>query len=139
MREVVRHLLLPCPPCAAIVGEALHPAVAPAPVPEDEYDAALDRALQKALLQEEGLRRRKTEARRLEELLAAGGAQAIPDLPRETDPFALIDALLARSWALRYDDPRQMVALADLAVQQAQSLGASEIGGPRRADVLCRT
>ena len=139
MREVVRHLLLPCPPCAAILGEALHPAVAHEPVPEDEYDAALDRALQKALLQEESLRRRRAEARRLEEILARDGMKAIPDLPRETDPLALIDALLARSWVLRYDDPGQMVQLADLAVKQAQSLDAREIGVLRMTDLLGRT
>jgi len=137
MRDVVRHLLLPCPPCAAILGEALQPAVAREPVPEDEYDAALDRALQKALLQEESLRRRKAEARRLEEILARDSS--VRGLPRETDPLALIDALLARSWALRYDDPRQMVQLAEEAVKQAQSLVAREIGVPQRADLLGRT
>jgi tetratricopeptide (TPR) repeat protein len=138
MREVVRHLLLPCPPCAAVVGVAM-PAAAPEPVPEDEYDAALDRALQKALLYEESLRRRKAEARKVEELLARDGMKAIPDLPWETDPLAMIDALLARSWALRHDDPGKMVQLADMAVKQAQALDACEIGVLQMADVLCRT
>jgi tetratricopeptide (TPR) repeat protein len=139
MREVVRHLLLPCPPCAAMLGEAMHPAIAPPPVPGGGYDAALDRALQKALMQEESLRRRQAEARRLEEILARDGMKAIPYLPMETDTLALIDALLARSWALRHDDPRQMVQLADLAVQQAQGLDSRDSGVLQRTDVLCRT
>jgi len=138
MREVVRHLLLPCPPCAALVAEAMQPMVKPEPISEDKYDGALDRALQKALLHEAGHRRRKMEAERLEEILAQGGMNDIPDLPFETDPLALFDALLARSWALRHDDPAQMVHLADLAVKQAQGLDAGEHGARQVADLLCR-
>lgn len=138
MREVVRHLLLPCPPCAALLAEAMQPVVAPAPVPEDEYDAALDRALQKALLHEGVLRRRKAEARRLEEVFARDGMKAIPDVPWETDPLALYDALLARSWALRHDDPGAMIQFADLALKQAQVLDACEHGVLQVADLQCR-
>lgn len=137
MREIVRHLLLPCPPCAAVVAELMQPAVELEPVPEDEYDAALDRALQKALLREKSLRQRKAEARRLEEILARDGMDAIPSLPG-VDPLALIDALLARSWALRDDDPGKMVQLADLAVKQARALDARDHGPAQVADVLCR-
>jgi tetratricopeptide (TPR) repeat protein len=138
MREVVRHVLLPCPPCAAVIAELMQRAADPEPVPEEEYDAAMDRALQTALLHEQGLRRRKAEAERLEAVLARDGMNAIPDLPFETDPLALIDALLARSWALRHDDPGKMVQFADLAVKQAQALDACELGVPRMNDVMCR-
>ncbi|MFL6199147.1 MAG: hypothetical protein ACJ76J_08225 [Thermoanaerobaculia bacterium] len=138
MREVVRHLLLPCPACAALVAAAMQPLVNPEPIAEDQYDAALDRALQKALLHEKGQRRRRAEAGRLEDILAQDGMDAIPDLPSGTDPLALFDALLARSWALRYDDPAQMVELADLAVKQAQGLDAGEHGARQVNELLCR-
>lgn len=138
MREVVRHLLLPCPPCAAVVAGAMQQMANPDPVPEDDYDAALDRALQTVLGREKSLRQRKAEAERLEAILAQGGPLAVGDLPFDIDPFALIDALLARSWAVRHDKPGEMVQLADLAVKQAQALDASEIGVPRMNDAMSR-
>jgi tetratricopeptide (TPR) repeat protein len=137
-REVVRHLLLPCPPCAAIVGDAMQQLVNPDPVPEEQYDAAMDRALQVALQREKSLRQRKAEAERLEAILAEGGTNAVADLPFDIDPLALIDALLARSWAIRHDDPWKMVQFADLAVKQSQALDACDIGVPQMNDVMCR-
>jgi tetratricopeptide (TPR) repeat protein len=137
-REVVRHLLRPCPPCAAVVAELMQQAANPEPVPEEEYDAALNRALQTALLREQELRQRKAEAGRLEEILLEGGMDAIPDLPFETNPLALIDALLARSWALRHEDPWRMVQFADLAVKRAQALDACDFGVSQVNDVMCR-
>jgi len=137
-REVVRHLLLPCPPCAAIVGGAMQQLVNPDPVPEEQYDAALDRALQTALQREKSLRQRKAEAERLEATLAQGGTNAVGDLPFDIDPLALIDALLARSWAVRHDDPWKMVQFADLAVKHSQALDACDIGVLQMNDVMCR-
>lgn len=138
MREVVRHLLLPCPPCAAIMGVAMQPLTHPDPVPEEQYDAAMERALRKALRSEKSLRQRKAEADRLEAILAEGGTNAVADLPFGIDPLALIDALLARSWALRHEKPWEMVQFADLAVKHAQALDACEYGFQRVADVHCR-
>lgn len=135
IREVVRHLLLPCPPCAAVMAELIKN---PEPVPEDQYDAALDRALQTALQHEKSLRERKAEVARLEEVLARGGPLAVADLPFDVDPLVLIDALLARSWAVRHDKPGEMVQLADLAVKHAQALDAREIGVPRMNDAMSR-
>lgn len=135
IREVVRHLLLPCPPCAAVMAELIQN---PEPVPEDQYDAALDRALQTALQHEKSLRERKAEVARLEEVLARGGPLAVADLPFDVDPLVLIDALLARSWAVRHDKPGEMVQLADLAVKHAQALDAREIGVPRMNDAMSR-
>ncbi|HWN42848.1 MAG TPA: hypothetical protein VNW71_11540 [Thermoanaerobaculia bacterium] len=136
--EVVRHLLLPCLPCAAIVGGAMQQLVNPAPVPEEQYDAALNRALHTVFQHEKSLRQRKAEAERLEAILAQGGPFAVGDLPFEIDPLALIDALLARSWAVRHDKPGEMVQFADLAVKHAQTLDACDYGFPRVADVHCR-
>ena len=138
MREVVRHLLLPCPPCAAVVAEAMQKLANPDPVSEDDYDAALDRALQTALAYEKSQRQRKAKVERLEEILARGGPHAVADLPFDIDPLVLIDALLARSWAVRHDKPGEMVQLADLAVKHAQALDASEIGVPRMNDAMSR-
>jgi tetratricopeptide (TPR) repeat protein len=138
MREVVRHLLLPCPPCAAVMAELIQQLENPEPVPEDEYDAALDRALQTALQHEKSLRQRNAEVARLEEILARGGPNAVADLPFDIDPLVLIDALLARSWAIRHDKPGEMVQLADLAVKHSQALDACEIGVPRMNDAMSR-
>ena len=130
-REVVRHLLLPCLPCGAILASAMQEAAAP--VPEDEYDAALDRALQKALRYEQTVLRRKTEAQKLEKILAAKG-----ELPGEADGLALCDALLARSWAVRQDDPAEMVRLAERAVKLAQSLDPRKLGPGEWHDLQSR-
>ncbi|HET9226260.1 MAG TPA: hypothetical protein VFR31_06315, partial [Thermoanaerobaculia bacterium] len=130
-REVVRHLLLPCLPCGAMLASAMQEATAP--LPEDEYDAALDRALQKALRYEQTVLRRKAEAQRLEKILAAKG-----DLPGEADGLALYDALLARSWAVRHDDPAEMVQLADRAVKLAQSLDPRKLGQGEWHDLQSR-
>ncbi|MFL6292572.1 MAG: hypothetical protein ACJ759_16895 [Thermoanaerobaculia bacterium] len=138
MREVVRHLLLPCPPCAAVVAEAMQQLANPDSVPEDRYDDAIERAFQAALGREKSLQQRKAEAGRLEAILAQGGMTAIAELPMETDQLALIDALLARSWAVRHDKPWEMVQLADLAVKQAQALDACDHGVAHVADVHCR-
>lgn len=135
-REVVRHLLLPCLPCGAFMASAIQEAANP--VPEDEYDAALDRALQKALQVEQSVRRHKAEARKLEEILVARGPLAVADLPEKTDDLALYDALLARSWAVRYDKPGEMVQLADMAVKLAQSLDPRDLGQPRWCDLQSR-
>ena len=138
MREVVRHLLLPCSPCAAVVAEAMQQLVNPDSVPDDQYDDAVERAFQAALGREKSLQQRKAEAGRLEAILAQVGMTAIADLPMETDQLALIDALLARSWAVRHDKPWEMLQFADLAVKQAQALDACDHGVARVADVHCR-
>ena len=137
-RDVVRHLLLPCFPCGSVIASLMQEAVDPAPVPEDEYDSVLDRALQKALQVEQILRYRQDVARRLEAVLAAKGSAAVADLPRHTDKLALYEALLARSWAVRHDDPREMVQLADKAVKLAQSLDPGEHGIQQVFDLQSR-
>jgi len=137
-REVVRHLLLPCAPCATAVFEAMGRILAPGPVDEDEYDAALDRAMAKAVQYEQQLQQRKVEAERLEEVFAQGGVLAVQDVPWEADDLALFDALLARSWALRHDKPAEMVRFATLAVKLAQRLDACIYGVRQLADLQCR-
>ena len=138
MRGVVRHLLLPCPPCAGVVAAAIEKLHDPEPVPEDEYDVALDRALEKVLRREQQRRQRQAEAERLEALLAERGIGAVQNMAWETDSFALFDALLARSWSFRHDKPAEMVRFADAAVKYANNLEACVHGLLQVTDLRCR-
>lgn len=138
MREVVRHLLLPCLPCAGVVAAAIEKLQDPEPVAEDEYDGTLDRALEKVLQREQRRRRRQAETERLETLLMERGIAAVKDLPWETDNLALLDAFLARSWSFRHDKPAEMVRFADAAVKHAQGLDACVHGVLQVADLQCR-
>lgn len=132
--EVLRHLLLPCRLCmdsaAALLGLK--------PVMEDIYDEALDRAFATARRHARRLGRQKTEAKKLEEVLSEGGVEAVQRLPRRTGDIALLDALLARSWSLRHDDPGRMVQFAELAVRHARGLDARVHGPQLVADLMCR-
>ena len=115
----VRHLFR-CRTCR----EALAPRVAELPaapreLPEEDaaYDRALDRAVDRAF---------------------AAVREAAAD-PRGVDPRRLhglegYRALLARSWAMRREDPRQMVELARLATEAAAGLDPRRYGEPEVAD-----
>ena len=131
--EVLRHLLLPCQPCmdsaAALLGLK--------PVMEDIYDEALDRAFATARSHARRLGRQKSEAKKLEAVLSEGGIEAVQRLPRRTGDVALLDALLARSWSLRHDDPARMVQFAELAVRHAKAIDARVHGPKRVADLMC--
>ncbi len=120
MRAVARHILTGCSGCRA----ALAPLYEPAEEEEEDYDGAIDRAFHKVLsdprvLYREEARRRDVAAK----LAAAGSLQAFID---ETDTplqgLETLKALLARSWALRLDDPREMVCHARAAVNVARNL-----------------
>jgi tetratricopeptide (TPR) repeat protein len=96
------------------------------------YDAALDRA-------EEFARRavalpasEPERFRRALSLLQSG--QGVIALARDGDMslegLGIYEALLTRSWAIRYDDPREMCHLARVAVDVAGRLDPEAHGGP---------
>ena len=132
--EVLRHLLLPCGPCMGIAAALL----GLKPVMEDAYDEALDRAFTTAIRQARRLGRQKVEAKKLERVLSEGGVESVQRLPRKAGDIALLDALLARSWSLRHDNPVLMVQFADLAVRHARGIDARVHGSLQVADLLCR-
>ncbi|HEX4962234.1 MAG TPA: hypothetical protein VF173_15470 [Thermoanaerobaculia bacterium] len=84
-----------------------------------EYPAPFDRHLQQEA----------ARAREIAALLAEGGIKAVvqdADLPLAG--VAMYVALLERSWAVRHEDPREMVSLARAAVRVAEDLDSSFYG-----------
>jgi hypothetical protein len=93
----------------------------------------------KAVVEQDRRRRQiQCDARRIEEILARDGTDAIHSLPDSTDELALCDALLARSWALRHEDPALMLESAWLAFYKAQKLDARSYGSRQASDPICR-
>ena len=113
----VRHLLR-CRTCREAVGSRAAELQRQGAAHEDAaYDRALDRAIGRAF---------------------AAVREAAAD-PRGVNPRRLhglegYRALLARSWAMRREDPRQMVELARLATEAAAGLDPRRYGEPEVAD-----
>ena len=101
-------------------------------------DDSLDEVQREVVLHKRRARRALPAAQRIERLLAEGGMEALQSLPLRTNPLALFEALLLRSWALRHEDPVLMRSFAWLAFQQAQQLDAREYGRHVVFDLRCR-
>lgn len=87
--------------------------------------------------QERGFLRHKKLAKKILALLASGGLEALEDLPPRSFGPGLLEALLRRSWALRYEDPGLMIQLCLLATQVAKRLNVRYYGSERVADFQC--
>jgi tetratricopeptide (TPR) repeat protein len=144
-RAVVGHLLRGCGECRVTLAPHLERlagrAVAPPP-PGESYDGALDRAF--ASVARLGWTPQPVQAGedrtrgKILDLIASGGLEAIlerPDCPRG---LPLYEALLERSWALRHEDPDQMVQLARFAAMVAERLDPRSLGAQEVADLQCR-
>jgi tetratricopeptide (TPR) repeat protein len=128
--EVLDHLL-GCPQCLEALPPMLRALLGPAEAPltpeEDAaYEAALDRAFEAARGVDRDLRWQKAQTERALKALEAGR-----QVPRNTDTLAHMDALLARSWQLRYEDLRMMAAFAFNAVHVSLRLDP-RLYGPQR-------
>jgi tetratricopeptide (TPR) repeat protein len=141
-REVVRHLLLGCNPCRELL-EPYLPALfgsrnqlQEAP-PLAAYDEVMDRVFASL-----GLRvtRKTLEESRREalDLLVSGGLEALAEMPPDLAGRPVIEALLERSWALRFEDPNQMVRLARAATIVAGGLDKRELGARETEDLRSR-
>jgi tetratricopeptide (TPR) repeat protein len=88
------------------------------------YDRAIDRAFAAVMRHGENAARAGARVRRLVAQLSADELFALSaqNMPAELRSFSGYDALLDRSLALRRDDPRQMVKLAELATLVAGGL-----------------
>lgn len=93
---------------------------------EEEYDQAIDRALNAVH------DRMRAEARAL---VAAGGLEALADAPEHLEGRFLLEALIERVRELRYEDPSQMVELAEVAAGLAEMLRPQQYGPERVADL----
>jgi tetratricopeptide (TPR) repeat protein len=144
-RAVVLHLLSGCQAC----NQVLLPSLASEPASELEalpppsilqaYDGPIDRAFS-ILAGTWNAAERTPERSRREALvlLVDGGLEALVDAPSDLSGIPLFEALLERSWALRYEDPTQMVQLAHAAVLLASFLNEDALGAQRTADLCCR-
>jgi len=144
-RAVILHLLHGCEACTQVLLPYVPPCflpegleVPPPPFPPEDYDAPIDRVF--ALFGLRSPANRTPEEIKRESLhrLAAGGLAALSDAPPELSGIPLFEALLERSWALRHEDPFQMVQLAHAAALQATHFDESEIGTRKAADMRCR-
>lgn len=139
VRFVITHLLLGCSSCRAAISPFLAgllgaPGTPPGPEltaeQEAAYDAALDRALGSVLRTPRAGEQAKTPERREALRLLAELGFPVPASP-PPDDAALVDILLERSWALRYESPAQMVRLARMASRLAATLPPGKLG-PRQ-------
>jgi tetratricopeptide (TPR) repeat protein len=144
-RAVILHLLNGCEACAQVLLPYVPPCflpegleVPPPPFPPEDYDAPIDRAFAFFGLRSPASRTPEEIKSESLHLLAAGGLAALSDAPSDLSGIPLFEALLERSWALRHDDPIQMVQLAHAAALQATRLDESEIGTKAAADLRCR-
>lgn len=156
-QPVVTHLMRRCEVCLgqiAQLGPSLHalldgtppaPPAPPAPTsrPEQakdsEYDPAIDRAFAAVALH--GLRALSTraETRRIKAALAAAGGPPLQLRLEEWGArYAVFEALLERSWEVRFDDLRQMIELTRRACQLAPRLGADGYGERQVEDFAAR-
>jgi tetratricopeptide (TPR) repeat protein len=139
MRCVVRHLLQGCTACKAQLKKRRTLLAASdrrlSAVEDAAYSAVLDRSMKKA----RQINREANKARKIEPLLAQGGLKAVvqaADLPLRG--LGMYTALLSRSWAIRHEDPREMVRLARVAVEVAGRLEAKLYGAQVLIDLQAR-
>jgi len=146
-RAVVAHILHGCKACSLelaphleeLLGCSERPGL-PASPPES-YDEALNRAFAAVKRTYPRLSRVKTVERKKHEalaLLASGGLQSLAEAPPNLQGLPMFEALLEWSWALRYDDPAQMVELAQAAALLADKLSSRTHGAKKVADLCCR-
>lgn len=149
-RAVIEHLVQGCGVCSGWLAphlpylfdrEAGNLVEASQPSEAAVYDMALDRAF--AAAREAGqflppLRTPEQKKREVLDLLAGGGLEALLEAPSHLDGLPTCEALLERSWALRHDDPPQMVQLARLAVLQADRPWGQTLTAQEAMDLRCR-
>lgn len=135
-RVVVRHLLGGCERC--LTGAPELAGYSSPGSAEDEYNAALDRALRNAKQATRGQRQVARRAERLHESLSEIDFEALQATPAGSGGLPLIEALLHKSWELRHTNPRAMVQWAALAVAEADLLSEEEHGAERVLDTRGR-
>ncbi|HEX4961227.1 MAG TPA: hypothetical protein VF173_10350 [Thermoanaerobaculia bacterium] len=143
----MRHLLRGCSTCQAAAWESLlflKRAARGEPAAEgaitDYSDATFDRAASNALL---ALSLPPREQRRFlaatSALRSGDGVLAITQSAEmSVQGLGIYEALLARSWALRYESPTEMCHLARVAMEVAGGLDPAAYGAARVADLRAR-
>ncbi|RPH57072.1 hypothetical protein EHM82_02090, partial [bacterium] len=137
MKTAVAHLIRGCAACGAVFREVCFPESAPASG-RLAYDLALDRVLDfsarlAGLPAGERSRFRKALA-----LLAAGGGVLDVAKAMRIRGLGVYEAFLARSWAVRYDQPREMLHCAKVAMEMAEGFKPRAHGRRKVADLRAR-
>ncbi|MEA2600264.1 MAG: hypothetical protein QOF89_1256 [Acidobacteriota bacterium] len=106
------------------------------PLPEPNYESLLDRA-------EEHARRAqllpvRERVRFYKALSFLTSSQGVEGVRSGRAGLGVYEALLARSWSLRFDDPREMCRLAEAAVEVAARFSPKTHGAKRVADLRAR-
>jgi hypothetical protein len=129
--EVLRHLARGCSGCQATTAELWRPAAAPvvshrSATPHiDNYDAAIERALGRALDLTDRLQTEENGTQLLADELATHPLPRQLTLVQNSARFwthSLCEWLLAKGFAVRYDQPRLTLHLAQLAVEIGERL-----------------
>lgn len=135
--EVTLHLIDGCPTC--------QPAFLPAPdrpaaagPGEGGYDSVVKRVFQNARRQREAYSLERERVGKILAELAAGGPEVLAEIQRRESGPPLVEALLERSWSLRWKDPAATVEHARLATTVAAGLDLGPEGATRAADLRCR-
>jgi tetratricopeptide (TPR) repeat protein len=138
-RQEVFHHLFRCRECFLRFPRAfgLGPAN-PTPEEEEAHDAPVGRAIRQALALDEHLRSEKRKASRLSALLAGRGSDFYLDVKPHLTGYALYEALLERSWALRTENPAEMVQCAQWAIGEAYNLDGKVFSPERMEDLKAR-
>lgn len=137
MKAAVAHLIRGCAVCRAVAREAWFPERAPASAPL-VYDLALDRALDFAARLERLPPGERTRFRKALSLLAGGrGVLGVAGAMRIRG-LGVYEAFLARSWAVRYDRPWEMLHCAKVAMEMAEGFDPRVQGRRKVADLRAR-
>jgi tetratricopeptide (TPR) repeat protein len=99
------------------------------------YDALLNRAEEQARRAQHLPGRERVRFYKALSLLASG---RVGDVCQMGAGLGIYEALLARSWAVRFDDPREMCRLAEAAVEVAARFSPRTYGAQRLADLRAR-
>lgn len=143
-RAIALHLAGGCRRCRATVAHHLRNQMREGDLPERPltpqqsaaYHAAIDRAFAVAAKRAgELLEERKREALAL---LTSADLESLPEVPSHLRGAPLFEALLERSWALRHEDPQEMVRLADWARLVAERLEVEDLTVRSVIDLRCR-
>jgi tetratricopeptide (TPR) repeat protein len=145
-RPVVAHLLRGCQRCKALVAlhvpamtgddETAEPEISPAL--DAAYDRAIDRALEAVRQHEHKATRERATTKALTARIASKKLAALFDAPPYLRGLPAFESLLEQSWAIRHDNPAEMVRLAMLATLIAGQLNPKRLGAKRVVDLECR-
>lgn len=137
VRSIVLHLVRGCASCRAVAAPLLRVMLGPSvSALSSREEAAYDRAIDRAF---ETVDEKKDQAAVTTVALLAGrGEPSSPGGNAGLDDLSLYEDFLARSWALRYQNPEKMVELACFAVSVAARLSTRLYGPQRVKDLQCR-